>query len=47
MTVAIARMEQGNLSRTKSVGEGVVEYKIDFGAGIPDYSGVTLTPIIL
>ena len=39
MTVAIARMEQGNLSRTKSVGEGVVEYKIDFGPGYRIYFG--------
>jgi putative component of toxin-antitoxin plasmid stabilization module len=26
-------MEQGNLSNVKSVGEGVLEYKIDFGPG--------------
>ena len=39
MTVAIARMEQGNLSRTKSVGEGVLEYKIDFGPGYRIYFG--------
>ena len=30
---ALARMEQGNLSNVKSVGEGVLEYKIDFGPG--------------
>ena len=29
----IARMEQGNLTNVKSVGEGVLEYKIDFGPG--------------
>jgi putative addiction module killer protein len=29
----IARMEQGNLANVKSVGEGVLEYKIDFGPG--------------
>ena len=39
VTVAIVRMEQGNLSRTKSVGEGVVEYKIDFGPGYRIYFG--------
>lgn len=39
MTVAIARMEQGNLSRTKSVGQGVLEYKIDFGPGYRIYFG--------
>jgi putative addiction module killer protein len=39
MTVAITRMEQGNLSRVKSVGEGVLEYKIDFGPGYRIYFG--------
>jgi hypothetical protein len=33
ITRAIARMEQGNFSNVKSVGEGVLEYKIDFGPG--------------
>jgi putative component of toxin-antitoxin plasmid stabilization module len=33
VAAAITRMEQGNLSRTKSVGEGVLEYKMDFGPG--------------
>jgi putative component of toxin-antitoxin plasmid stabilization module len=32
-------MEQGNLSRAKSVGEGVLEYKIDFGPGYRSISG--------
>ena len=36
---AIARMEQGNLSNVKSVGEGVLEYKIDFGPGYRVYFG--------
>ena len=39
VTVAIARIEQGNLSRVKSVGEGVLEYKIDFGPGFRVYFG--------
>jgi putative addiction module killer protein len=42
---AIARMEQGNLANVKSVGEGVLEYKIDFGPGYRVYfarSGETL-----
>jgi len=30
---ALARMEQGNLSNVKGVGEGVLEYRIDFGPG--------------
>ena len=34
---AIARMEQGNLANVKSVGEGVLEYKIDFGPGYRVY----------
>jgi putative addiction module killer protein len=36
---AIARMEQGNFSNVKGVGEGVMEYKIDFGAGYRVYFG--------
>ena len=36
---ALARMEQGNLSNVKSVGEGVLEYRIDFGPGYRVYFG--------
>ena len=36
---AIARMEQGNLCNVKSVGEGVLEYRIDFGPGYRVYFG--------
>jgi putative addiction module killer protein len=36
---AIARMEQGNLSNVKPVGEGVHEYKINFGPGYRVYFG--------
>ena len=39
VTRAIARMEQGNLSNVKSVGEGVQEYRIDFGPGYRVYFG--------
>ena len=39
VTRAIARMEQGNLSNVKSVGGGVLEYKIDFGPGYRVYFG--------
>jgi putative addiction module killer protein len=39
ITRAIARMEQGNLSNVKSVGEGVLEYRIDFGPGYRVYFG--------
>jgi putative addiction module killer protein len=33
VATAIARIEQGNLSNVKTVGGGVLEYKIDFGPG--------------
>jgi putative addiction module killer protein len=36
---AIARIEQGNFSNVKGVGEGVLEYKIDFGPGYRIYFG--------
>jgi putative addiction module killer protein len=39
VTVALKRMELGNLSNTKSVGEGVFEYRIDFGPGYRVYFG--------
>ena len=39
VTIALARMEQGNLSNTKGVGAGVHEYKIDYGPGYRIYFG--------
>ena len=39
ITVALARIEQGNLSNAKGVGEGVLEYRIDFGPGYRVYFG--------
>ena len=36
---AIARMECGNFSNAKSVGQGVSEYKLDFGPGYRVYFG--------
>ncbi len=39
VTTAIIRMEQGNLSNAKSVGDGVLEYRIDFGPGYRVYFG--------
>jgi putative addiction module killer protein len=33
VTGAFVRLEQGNLSNVKSVGEGVLEYQINFGPG--------------
>ncbi len=39
VTVALARLEQGNLSNAKGVGEGVLEYRIDWGPGYRIYFG--------
>jgi putative addiction module killer protein len=39
VTVALARLEQGNFSNVKGVGEGVLEYKIDWSAGYRVYFG--------
>ena len=37
VATALYRMEQGNLSNVKPVGQGVVEYRIDFGPGYRIY----------
>src|SRR5207302_3916468 len=39
VTTALARVEQGNFSRVKGVGAGVLEYRIDFGPGYRVYFG--------
>jgi len=39
VTIALARMEQGNFSQVKGVGLGVFEDKIDFGPGYRVYFG--------
>jgi putative addiction module killer protein len=39
VSVALARVEQGNLSNAKGVGEGVLGYRIDWGPGYRVYFG--------
>jgi putative addiction module killer protein len=39
VTIALTRIERGNLSNAKGVGKGVLEYKIDFGPGYRIYFG--------
>ena len=39
VSVALARLEKGNLSNAKRVGEGVLEYRIDWGPGYRVYFG--------
>ncbi|WP_442967760.1 type II toxin-antitoxin system RelE/ParE family toxin [Rhizobium sp. GR12] len=39
VTMAVTRMGQGNVSNVKSVGSGVLEYRIDYGPGYRVYFG--------
>ncbi len=39
VAVALARLEQGNRSNAKGVGEGVLEFRIDWGRGYRVYFG--------
>jgi putative addiction module killer protein len=39
VAAAISRLEQGNTSNVKSVGEGILEYRINFGPGYRMYFG--------
>ena len=39
VTVALARIEMGNLSNVKGAGGGVLEYRIDWGPGYRVYFG--------
>ena len=40
ITVALSRIERGALSNAKTVGDGVSEFKIDFGPGYRVYFGM-------
>lgn len=39
VTMAVARLGQGNFSSVKGVGSGIFEHKIDFGPGFRIYFG--------
>ncbi|MEY4729981.1 MAG: hypothetical protein RL020_1139 [Pseudomonadota bacterium] len=39
VTIALTRLELGNFSNVKGVGEGVMEYRIDSGPGYRIYFG--------
>ena len=47
VTTALYRMEQGNLSNVKAVGQGVAEYRIDFGPGYRIYLGQDGATIVI
>ncbi len=39
VTIALTRMQAGNLSNVKGVGSGLLEYRIDYGPGYRIYFG--------
>jgi putative addiction module killer protein len=39
VTIALARIETGNLSNVKTIGAGVLEFRINFGPGYRLYFG--------
>lgn len=43
VATALERIAEGNLSNVKTVGNGVLEYKVDFGPGYRIYFGRTAT----
>ena len=47
VTTALYRMEQGNLSNVKPVGQGVSEYRIDYGPGYRLYIGQQANVLII
>jgi putative addiction module killer protein len=47
VTVALARLETGNLSAAKSVGGGLLELRLDFGPGYRIYYGMDGPKIVI
>lgn len=47
ITLRIRRVEQGNLGNYRSVGKGVCELKIDYGAGYRIYFGLIGNTIVI
>lgn len=47
VTTAVYRLELGNFSNVEPVGEGVSEYKIDFGPGYRIYFGMDGKELII
>ena len=47
VTTAVYRLELGNFSNVEPVGEGVSEYKIDFGPGYRIYFGTDSNELII
>ncbi len=47
VATALYRVEMGNLSNTKGVGNGVLEYRIDFGPGYRIYFGREGTALVV
>lgn len=47
VAIALSRMEGGNLANMKSVGEGVLEYRIDFGPGYRIYFGMDGSELVI
>ena len=47
VTIALDRLERGNVSATKNVGSGVQELRIDFGPGYRVYFGWDGTQLVI
>jgi putative addiction module killer protein len=47
VTVALARLQQGNVSNVKGVGGGVLELRIDYGPGYRVYFGKDVAHVVI